>query len=161
MASSTEDLRATIESTVTQFLSGPARALAANDASVYLAALTEDCEHHLRPLAFVAANPPLKSVKSNEEQKAQLEAAFVTTEEFKHVNIRELVIDLEKRKASVLAEHHTKIIGAEANTLEITWFFDFTEDGKRISRVSEFIDTATAEKRLADMKRQGFLTNKG
>jgi hypothetical protein len=157
MASSTEDLRATIESTVTKFLNGPAQALAANDASAFLAALTADCEHHLRPLAFVAANPQFKAVKSNEEQKALLQAVLATTEEFKQVDIRELAIDLEKRKASVLAEHHTKIIGAEANTLEVTWFLDFTEDGKRISRVSEFIDTATAEKRIANMKKQGFL----
>ncbi|KAI1168865.1 hypothetical protein F5B18DRAFT_597046 [Nemania serpens] len=120
MALSTEDLRATIESTITQFLGASARALVANDASEYLAVLTEDCEHHLRPLACVTANNPLKAVKSAEEQKAQLESALVVTEEFKHVNIRELVIDLEKLKASVLAEHHTKIIGAEANTVEVT-----------------------------------------
>ncbi|KAJ2975938.1 hypothetical protein NUW58_g8217 [Xylaria curta] len=157
MASSTTDLRATIEATVTQFLNGPEEALAANDASVSLATLTADCEHHLRPAAFITTNPFLKAVKSNEEQMALLETVLATTEEFRWVGIRELVIDLEKQKASVLAEHHTKVMGAEANTLEVTWFLDLTEDGKRISRVSEFIDTATADRRIADMRKQGIL----
>jgi len=159
-SSSTEDqdLRTTIEATVTEFLNAPARALAAKDASVFLEGLTPDCTHYLRPLAFVTANPQLKGVKSNGEQKALMETVLPRIEEFQRVTVRELVIDVEKRKASVLAEHDTRIVGAaEANTLEVAWFFDLTDDGKNISRVSEFIDSATAEKRVAGMKKHGFL----
>ncbi|KAJ8120047.1 hypothetical protein ONZ43_g3143 [Nemania bipapillata] len=161
MASSlAEDLRATIESTATQFLKSTARALAAKDPSLFFAVLTPECAHHLRPLAFITANPFLKAVKSNEEQAAQMASALATMEHTR-VGIKELVIDPITRKASVLAEHHTKVVGAETNVLEVTWFLDFTEDGKRISRVTEFIDTATAAKRIADMKKRGFMKDEG
>ncbi|KAI8949236.1 hypothetical protein F4801DRAFT_553902 [Xylaria longipes] len=160
MALSTEDLRATIELTVRQFLNSPAQALAARDPSPFLVTLTADCAHHLRPLAFITANPSLKGVKSNEEQKALMESALPTMEDTR-VEIKELVIDPGKRKASVLAEHCTKIIGVEANIMEVTWFLDLTEDGKQISRVVEFIDTATAERRIVDMKKQGFMNDEG
>ncbi|KAI1355961.1 hypothetical protein F5Y01DRAFT_310146 [Xylaria sp. FL0043] len=158
MASFVEDLRATMESTVTQFLNCPAQALAARDPSLFLATLTEDCTRNLRPLAFVTANPALKAVRSNEEHKALMESALHTMEDTR-VEIKDLVIDPVQRKASVLAEHCTKIVGVEANLLEVAWFLDFTEDGKRISRVTEFIDTATAAGRVADMKRQGFMNH--
>ncbi|KAI1747158.1 hypothetical protein F4782DRAFT_535683 [Xylaria castorea] len=160
MASSTEDLRATIESTVTLFLTSPTRALAAKDPSLFLETVTAACAHHLRPLAFVTANPSLKAVKSNEEHKALMVSALPTMEDTQ-VEIKELVIDTVKRKASVLAEHRTKIVGVEANVLEVAWFLDFTEDGKRISRVTEFIDTATAARRILDMKKRGFMNDEG
>ncbi|RYC60781.1 hypothetical protein CHU98_g5411 [Xylaria longipes] len=160
MALSTEDLRATIELTVRQFLNSPAQALAARDPSPFLVTLTADCAHHLRPLAFITANPSLKGVKSNEEQKALMESALPTMEDTR-VEIKELVIDPGKRKASVLAEHCTKIIGVEANIMEVTWFLDLTEDGKQISRVVEFIDTDTAGRRIVDMKKRGFMNDEG
>ncbi|KAI1117641.1 hypothetical protein F5Y14DRAFT_319355 [Nemania sp. NC0429] len=160
MATSAENLRAAIESTAIQFLNSPAQALAAKDSSVFLATLTADCAHHLRPLSFIAANPFLKAVKSNDEQKAMMESALATMESTR-AELKELVIDTTNRKASVLAEHYTKIVGVEANILEVTWFLDFTEDGKRVSRVTEFIDTATAAKRIRDMQSRGFMKDKG
>ncbi|KAI1157337.1 hypothetical protein F5B18DRAFT_666040 [Nemania serpens] len=160
MVSSAEDLRATIESTAIQFLNSPAQALAANDPSPFLATLTAECVHHLRPISFITANPFLKAVKSNEEQKAQMGSALATME-YTRVELKELVIDATNRKASVLAEHCTKIVGVEANILEIAWFLDFTEDGKQISRVTEFIDTATAARRIKDMKTRGFMNDEG
>ncbi|KAI1198867.1 hypothetical protein F5X97DRAFT_322921 [Nemania serpens] len=161
MASSEEDLRATIETTVTQFLNSPAQALAAaKDTSLFFARLTAECVHQLRPSSFVTANPFLKAEKSNEEQKAQLESALATME-YTRVEVKELVVDTTNRKASVLAEHCTKIIGVDANILEISWFFHLTEDGKRISRVTEFIDTATAARRIKDMKSRGFMKDEG
>ncbi|TRX93637.1 hypothetical protein FHL15_005609 [Xylaria flabelliformis] len=156
MASLTEGLRSTIESIATQFLTGPSRAVEAKDPSLCLAVVTAECPHHLRPLAFATANPLLKAVKSNEEHKALMESALSTMEETR-AEIKELVIDTVKRKASVLAEHCTKIIGVEANILEVTWFLDFTENGKQVSRVTVFIDTATATRRVADMKKRGFM----
>ncbi|KAI0110943.1 hypothetical protein GGR51DRAFT_510584 [Nemania sp. FL0031] len=156
MAPSVGDLHTAIERTVVQFLNGPAQAVAAKDPLLFHATLTADCAHYLRPLAFVAANPSFKAVKSNEEHKALMEPALSTMENTR-VEIKELVIDPVKRKASVLAEHCTKIVGVEENVLEVTWFLDFTEDGKRISRVTEFIDTATAARRVADMKKEGFM----
>ncbi|KAI0545343.1 hypothetical protein F4679DRAFT_588648 [Xylaria curta] len=160
MASSIEELRVTMESTVTHFLDSPAQALAAQDSSLYLATLTEECTHYLRPLQSVASNPLLKAVKSNEEYKALMESALPTIEDTR-VEIKEFVIDPLKQKASVLAEHCTKIVSVEANIMEITWFLDFTEDGNRISRVVEFIDTAIATKRIVNMKKHGFSKDEG
>ncbi|KAI1183911.1 hypothetical protein F5B17DRAFT_107774 [Nemania serpens] len=160
MASSAEDIHAAIKSTVVQFLNSPAQALAAKDSSLFFATLTAECKHHLRPLSFITANPFLKAVKSNEEQKAQLESALSTMESTR-VELKELVIDSANRKASVLAEHCTKILGMDPNILEVTWFFDFTEDGKRITQVTEFIDTETAARRIQDMKTRGFMKDEG
>ncbi|KAI1809981.1 hypothetical protein GGS20DRAFT_569488 [Poronia punctata] len=151
-----ETLRATIQSTITQFLNGPSEALRAGDPSLMLTMVTPECSHNLRPLRFFTAYPFLKTTKTNADQEEMMASVLPTMESTQN-EVRDVVIDVANRRASVLSEHTTKIVGAEkSSTLEIAWFLDFTEDGKMIGKVVEFIDTATAAERIENMKKQGF-----
>ncbi|KAI2627377.1 hypothetical protein GGS26DRAFT_561568 [Hypomontagnella submonticulosa] len=158
MEASLDDIRAAMESTISEFLEGSGMAIASKDASLLSTALTPDCSRHLRPNDFVARYPFVKAVESNTEHDARMVSAIKTMEETR-VNIIETIIDPARRKASIYSEHWTKIVGCEANALEICWFLDFTEDGKKISRVIEFIDTASATRRIEAMTKQGFETS--
>ncbi|KAI1378048.1 hypothetical protein F4677DRAFT_414296 [Hypoxylon crocopeplum] len=159
MESSTNDLRTTMENTVKEFLSSPAAAVRAKESSLLSTTLSTDCTRQLKPASFVNTYPFIKAVETNTEHDARMAPALMTMEESR-VEIQEIVIDHVRRKASVHAEHWTKIVGCEPNALEICWYMSLTEDGKKISRVVEFIDTAAATRRLQDMMKQGFKIDK-
>ncbi|KAG4222789.1 hypothetical protein PC116_g28738 [Phytophthora cactorum] len=142
---STDELRAVMESTLTRFLENSTLAVKNKDTSLFSALLSPDCLRYLKPTTFVKSYPFIKAVETNAEYEARMVPEIAAMEEAK-VKIIEIVIDPIKRHGSAHVEHWTKITGREPIALEICWYVDFTEDGKKISRIVEFIDTAASSK---------------
>ncbi|KAI2638021.1 hypothetical protein GGS26DRAFT_438160 [Hypomontagnella submonticulosa] len=145
MSNSMGDLRATIESTLAAFFESYTLAARHKDASLISTTLSTDCKRYLKPSSFTAAYPFVKAVETNAEYEARMRPEIATLEEARF-KILESVIDPAKRKASASTECWLKMAGTDPTTMEICWYLDFTDDGKKISRVVEFIDTATSAK---------------
>ncbi|KAI0384954.1 hypothetical protein F5Y04DRAFT_202130 [Hypomontagnella monticulosa] len=148
-----DDLHATIESTVAAFFEGYALAARDKNASLISTTLSADCKRYLKPSSFTAAYPFIKAVETNAEYEARMGPEIATMEETRF-KVLESVIDPAKRKASASTEYWLKIAGSAPTTMEICWYFDFTDDGKKISRIVEFIDTATSVKVIEDIIKQ-------
>ncbi|OTB02043.1 hypothetical protein M426DRAFT_25056 [Hypoxylon sp. CI-4A] len=155
MSSSTEELRIAMETTLTTFLENYHIAVRDKNASLLSAVLSPDCTRHLKPSSFVDAYPFIKGAETNAEYKARMTPEIALMEETR-AKILESAVDPANRTASARAEHWTKIANREPTTLEICWFLDFTDDGTKISRVVEFIDTAVATRMIEDMLKQGY-----
>ncbi|KAL7624149.1 hypothetical protein AAE478_005706 [Parahypoxylon ruwenzoriense] len=106
MASSEEDLRGVMQSTLAEFL-------------------------ETYPLASISNTLLAPEISLMEEAR---------------VKVLESVIDPATRQASACTEHWTKLMGHKPTPLEISWFVNFTNGGKDISRVVEVIDTSIASK---------------
>ena len=154
MAPSTEELRTAMETTLKTFLENYHVAVRDKNISILSDVLSPDCKRYLKPSGFVEAHSFMKAVETNAEYEARMMPEFGTMEETR-VKILESVIDPVNRKASARAEHWTKIVNNEPTTLEVCWWLDFTDDGTKVSRVVEFIDTAVATQMIADMMKQG------
>lgn len=158
MASSNENLHATMESTFKAFLECYPQSVRAKDPSLLLTMLAPECVRYLKPESFLAKHPFVKASETNAEYEAHMAPEIVLMEEARG-KILDIVVDPAKRKLSARVEHWIKLIGKDQpSTLEICWFVDLTEDGKKISRIVEFIDTYVATKMAEDLAGKGFNT---
>ncbi|KAI0837449.1 hypothetical protein F5Y06DRAFT_297778 [Hypoxylon sp. FL0890] len=153
--SSTDDLRSTMESTLLALLETQAISPSNRDASRIVALLTPECNWFVKPESFIAKYPFIKSPRTVADEETHLAREIAVLEESR-VKVLDRVVDAVARKASVRVEHWTKYVGNEPSTMEICWYLDFTDDGKRISRVIEFIDTSVSSKVLKDMAKAGY-----
>lgn len=125
------------------------------DASRIVALMTPECEWFIKPDSFIAKYPFIKSPRTVADEEAYLAREIAVLEESR-VKILDSVVDAATRKASARVELWTKYARSEPSTMEICWYLDFTDDGKKVSRVVEFIDTAVSSNVLEDMAKAGY-----
>ncbi|KAI1767103.1 hypothetical protein GGR53DRAFT_483974 [Hypoxylon sp. FL1150] len=156
MASSAENLRSTMESTLVEYLDCFPRSVRDKNPSLLSTTLTEKCARYLKPGSFTAKFPFVRAVENNAEYEAHMAPEIAIMEEVRF-KILDSVVDPLNQKASARVEHWTKLASREKPTvLEICWFLDFTEDGKKISRIVEFIDTSVASKIIEELAEGGY-----
>ncbi|OTB01030.1 hypothetical protein M426DRAFT_323812 [Hypoxylon sp. CI-4A] len=156
MASSTDNIRSTIESTVFEFLNGQTITPTQKDTSRLLATLLPECEWHLAPSSFTARHPFLKAVRSVAEQEAHFKREIGIMEEAGYKVLDSILIDTTAKRASFRVELWAKINNRERSTVEVCWFLDFTDDGKKIKRATEFVDTFVSSKMIDEMASGGY-----
>ncbi|KAI5925348.1 hypothetical protein F4810DRAFT_708734 [Camillea tinctor] len=120
-----DDFRATLERTANAFLKNNTLAVKQKDVSLFSAILSEDCIRIYRPLSFIQKTYPKESL--------------------------EPVIDTTQRRATIWTEQTITTLDESKSTVELIWDLDFTEDGKRVSQILEFVDTAESIKVLEQM----------
>ncbi|KAI0884962.1 uncharacterized protein GGS22DRAFT_200062 [Annulohypoxylon maeteangense] len=154
MSSPTDDLRSIMESTLLTFLGH--QALNRNvDPSVPASMTTSECLWYIKPDSFMTKYPFVDGVKTSAEQKEHMGQEIKIMEESRN-KILDSTIDAVARKGSAHVEHWTKFDGSKPSIMEICWFVNFTDDGKKISKVVKFIDTAEGSKTIEDMARGGY-----
>jgi hypothetical protein len=154
------DLRATLQSTIDTFLDNNTRAVRQQDPSLLSAALTADCLHLLRPRSFVHRYPQfIKPQLTNAEYEAQKAVEFRTMKDV-HQKVTRTVIDTDARAAVVWVEMSISTaaeVGGDGQgvvvVVEVLWDLSFTEDGKKVRQVLEFVDTYESSKMLEGMMR--------
>lgn len=52
-----------------------------------------------------------------------------------------LIVDPEKRTSAARTRHALKFKNGEEMSLEFAWFFDLNDDGTKITKILEFVDT--------------------
>jgi hypothetical protein len=149
MATSADNLRATMEATMIGFIDSHTAAVKHKDQAALSSYLTADCTRHLRPATFPATYNFIKAVETNAEYEARMTQEMAAMDDTR-ATILTSTIDTVARKGSVHSEHWTKI-GATEFTMEICWFLDFSADGTRVCKIVEFVDTLTSAKMVEQM----------
>ncbi|KAI1445739.1 hypothetical protein F5Y02DRAFT_385192 [Annulohypoxylon stygium] len=154
MSSSKNDLRSVMESTMLTFFKH--QELNHNiDPSLPVSLVTPDCLWYNKPDSFTAKYPFVDSVKTTAQQKEHFEQEIKVLEESRG-NILVSTVDAVARKGSAHIQYSTKFVGSEPSTMDICWFVDFTDDGKKILKVVKFIDTAAGAKVIEQMAKGGY-----
>jgi hypothetical protein len=141
-----------IDDTIKAFLQSYGAAIASKDASVLSQTLSPDCVRGIAPLSFLKAlNAEALGAESNAQYETRMAGELQLTESAR-TELREVVVDVVAKKASAHVAHYCKLMGKDEFLLEFVWFFQFTEDGSRITKISEFIDTAECFKYIELMQ---------
>ncbi|KAI8956181.1 hypothetical protein F4801DRAFT_525714 [Xylaria longipes] len=147
-----DDFRSVLQRTIDTFLENNMIAVKTKDTSLFSIALSEDCVRMYRPLSLVKRYPQFfKFQLSNADYEAQMKIELQTMREVSQ-NITRTVIDTTQRRASIHTEQTIFTFdGHSENTVEVIWDLDFTEDGTRISRVFEIVDTYECTRIVEEM----------
>ncbi|KAJ2997813.1 hypothetical protein NUW58_g523 [Xylaria curta] len=114
--------------------------------------LSHDCVRVYRPLSLVRRYPQFfKPELSNADFETRMKMELQTMQDVSQ-KVTRTVIDTTQRRASISSEL-TIITGDDQprKTVEVIWDLDFTEDGTRISRIFEFVDTYEATAVIEEM----------
>lgn len=141
------DIRANIQSTINAFIENNTQAVKQRDTSLLSAILAKDCIRQYRPLSFIKRYPQFfKPQITNADYEAQMQGELHTMKDVAQ-NVTRTVIDSVERKATLWVE--TTIWTPESqSTVEVIFDLNFTEDGTRVSQVTEFVDTYESTKLL-------------
>ena len=142
------DLRKTMEATAREFLDSYRVSAVQNDPSLVNRSVTPDCKRHLLPQSMLkAVGIPLDYAFDNDTYEAEFKKDLALGAVGAH-DVANVVIDVEARKlaATTRVQMHYKVGSKETLTLEFSWFFDFNEDGTKITNVVEFTDSNAVQK---------------
>lgn len=146
------DIRSTIQQTINSFVENNTLAVKKKDTSLLSVALSEDCIRMYRPLSILRRYPQFfKAELKNADFEAQMKIELLTMEDASQ-NVTRTVIDADERKATIWSEQTVVTNnGQSVNTIEVVFDFDFTEDGTKITRIMEFIDTYESTKVIEEI----------
>jgi hypothetical protein len=133
-------LRSNIDKTLRTFLAGYVDG--AKDATVISAALTPECLRTFAPLSFLnsigaPADTALDNKTYSDFYGAELAYGWAKSlDEIPHV-----VIDVENKTAAATSVYTNEFSDGDTIRFEFAWFLTFNEDGTRISKVHEWVDS--------------------
>ncbi|KAF5625418.1 uncharacterized protein FTJAE_9995 [Fusarium tjaetaba] len=134
-ASQTNDIKSTIEATVKSYITSFIDARVQNNPSLVNRNVTDDCARSLLPSTLGGG-----FTMTNDQY------LHVFTEGLKvggmHKNtISDLIIDAVARKAAVTTVAELLFNNGEDLKLDFSWFLHFNEDGDKICKIVEFVDS--------------------
>ncbi|KAI7760596.1 hypothetical protein LZL87_009480 [Fusarium oxysporum] len=138
MASSqTNDIKSAIEATVKSYLTSFIDARTQNNPSLVNRDLTSDCARSMIPSTlgggFTMTNDAYLHVFT---EGLKVGAMHKNT-------ISDLIIDIEARKAAVTTVAELVFNNGEELKLDFSWFLHFNEDGDKICKIVEYVDSDT------------------
>ncbi|KAF4422236.1 hypothetical protein F53441_14293 [Fusarium austroafricanum] len=132
------DIKSTIEATVKSYLASFIDARAQNDPSIVNRNTTDDCTRSMLPASLVGGQRELSM--DNVAYQAVFTEGLKTGGMHKNT-ISDLVIDVEARKAAVTAIAELVFANGEELELDFSWFLHFNDDGSKIKKIVEFVDS--------------------
>lgn len=165
-----EQIRAVMQETITAFVENNTAAVKKKDVSLLSSVLSDDCVRMYRPLSFVNKYPQFfKAQLTNAEFEEQMKMELQTMSDTEQ-NVTRTVIDAQQRVANVWIEIILQMVDGSSSSVEVIlglhpnlrWskangfykvIFDleFTQDGKQISQIIEFVDTFESAKVLEQL----------
>ncbi|CAG9987792.1 unnamed protein product [Clonostachys byssicola] len=146
-------IRSAIEATMRDFFLSYEDGSAANSTSPMSRTLTPDCTRTVLPESFFRTRG-LGNVFNNAEYE-QILVGDITVARMKRHTMSNVVIDSESRKSAATSVLDLEFKDGDATAMELTWTFDFNEDGSAIKRVVEFVDPVALLKLLEKRKAVG------
>ena len=145
------DLRATLQDTINSFVANNTTAVKTKDYSLFSSVLAPDCVRLYRPLSFVNRYSQFfKAEITNADYEAQMKVELQVMQDVSQ-KITRTIIDTEQRAAVIWSEQTVYTVHGEKNVVEVVWDFSFTEDGRRIVQIMEYVDTYESAKVLEQM----------
>ncbi|KAI1076450.1 hypothetical protein F5B20DRAFT_325894 [Whalleya microplaca] len=146
-----DDFRAVLQGTIDAFIENNTLGVKTKDTSLFSAILSEDCIRLYRPLSFIQRYPQFfKAQITNADYEAQMRFELQTMQDVAQ-KVTRTVIDTAERRATIWTEQ-TVFTGDQAQkTVEVVFDLSFTEDGRKVSQILEFVDTYESTKVLEHM----------
>ncbi|KAK4213901.1 hypothetical protein QBC37DRAFT_315465 [Rhypophila decipiens] len=142
------NLRDILQETTAAFIDNNTQAVKQKDPSLFSAILTEDCIRSYRPKSFVARYPEFfKSQITNADYEAQMQLDLQTMKDVTQ-NVTRTLIDTTERAAVIWTEQTITMPDGSTKSVEVIWDLSFTQDGTRVKRILEFVDTWESTKVL-------------
>lgn len=138
-----------------EFFSSYQAAAAQNDPSLVNRSVTPDCKRYLLPQSMLRDQGiPLDLAIDNELYRAEFAKDLPIGSVQRH-DVANMVIDVVARRLAATTSADMLFTVGEKETLELefSWFFDFNENGSKITRVVEFTDGDALRKMAA--KKEG------
>lgn len=149
-----DNFRAVLQKTADAFVENNTLGVKNKDTSLFSAILTEDCVRMYRPLSFTERYPQFfKTHITNADYEAQMKMELQTMHEVSQ-KVTRTVIDSTERRATIWTEQTITTPDKSQRKVEVIWDLDFTEDGSKVSRIMEFVDTYESTKMLEQMLSQ-------
>lgn len=135
-------LYAAIASTIQTFFVDYDRA-PVDGPSVLSNTLTPDCRRYLRPYTFTdALGFPRDFYFNNTAYEAGI-ASELTVTQTANWTVLFTSIDAENLRASAFSEYRVSLCGTGEYLIEVSWFWDFAEDGSKIRSIVEVLEPIT------------------
>ncbi|OAA56268.1 hypothetical protein SPI_07879 [Niveomyces insectorum RCEF 264] len=145
-------LYAAIEATVRDFMASFEDATRLSDPAPLTRACAPDCAWRIAPAAFLlTAGADPDAAMTNAAYEAHM-AGELSLLESARCDILQTCVDTAALKATARVAHHLKIPARESVCLEFCWLFELTEDGGKIAKIVQFVDTAECQKFVRLMK---------
>ncbi|EMC96500.1 hypothetical protein BAUCODRAFT_70052 [Baudoinia panamericana UAMH 10762] len=110
---------------------------------------TEDCEHTILPASLgVAKRSKLEFARYYRQLKGVVTESEMTMDDYM-ANVK------ERRIVALSSLTAMSPVGPYSN--QYVWFLTFTEDGKQISDITEFLDSKSATELLTKLRDSGVL----
>ncbi|KAM0355199.1 hypothetical protein ACHAPU_001064 [Fusarium lateritium] len=132
---STQDIKANIEAAVKNYLASFIDSKAQNDPTIVNRNTTAECVRQMLPSTLGGG-----ATMNNEDY----EKVFTQGMEFaamKSNTPSDVVIDVDGRKAAVTAVTELETSGGQKFNLDFAWFLHLNEDGTKIKKIVEFVDS--------------------
>ncbi|RGP79046.1 hypothetical protein FLONG3_2952 [Fusarium longipes] len=131
---SSTDIKQNIEATVRSYVASFVDARAENNPQLVNRNTSSDCLRSMLPSILggggTMGNEAYETVFTQGLQAGGMDAN----------NITDLVIDVNARKAAVTSVADMVFLG-EKSTMDFSWFLHLNEDGTKIKRIIEFVDS--------------------
>lgn len=152
MTTSSQDLRKTLQESATAFFHNYEDASRHNDANIVSRGLAANCTRKLQPNSFLQAmGYPMDSEILNSEYQSRIEKGMRVLTVSK-TEIFHMIIDAEKRKVAAQTIVSGKWNDGEETQLDFAWFLYFSQDGKEIVRIIEYMDSPPTKAYYAKMQ---------
>ena len=145
------DTYAKLTQTAESFVAGYQAAFESKDASKVSLTLTHDCTRMLQPKAFAETlgfqHNPISVAEYEAVVASELTALVVG-----RIDMERLVVDTEKKAASLKVDIHIQLKNGAKHVMEFVYMLDFTESCEQVKAINQFADTAKINEVLSQIK---------
>jgi hypothetical protein len=150
--SANDVLYTAIESSTKAFFGDLDEAIRVKNTTILSRTLAPDCNRSLAPDSLIRTFGMPEGFSWTNEAYEQHMKPEVAIMEHATSEILFTAVDTQKRTSVARVAHHTKLRGKDAVRLEMVWFLDWNEDGSKVKKIVEFVDTAESIKIAQSMK---------
>lgn len=111
--------------------------------SVLSNTLTPDCRRYLRPYTFTDAVGFPRDFYFNNTAYENGIASELSVTQTANWTVLFTSIDVQALKASAFSEYRVSLCGTDEYLVEVSWFWDFIEDGSKIRQILEVLEPIT------------------
>jgi hypothetical protein len=135
------DLYEKMEATTLFFLKSYEEAVRAKDGGLVIRALHPDCKRQVMPASFVRENPERGDGSTdNATYQKEVQREVEVVDEL-NIDIMSVCVDTRRLMSTAHAAFNCHLESYGWVRMEQVWNFSFTEDGKKIVKLDEFVDS--------------------
>jgi hypothetical protein len=152
MSSEKGDLYTVIRTTAQAFVDSYKQDNCGKDITALSSTRTPDCRHFFLPSTLLATAPVLASGRTNAEYEAQILHEITHVFKTWDVITNGIVVD-ERQMTAVVSSSHRMVTGERKEyVFDFLFTLTMTDDGKRVRRIEQFVDTALAGQLMQEHK---------